>query len=285
MQRPLLADGAKARLGRLSLEERRRDLPLVGDDDHEDVGRHHGAGNDPHMNEGATPREDMREDIGEGEDEREDACREQRRVPPDGRTAEPVIDRPAQDDGNERDEDRGPGGDVEHRRVDQVGARIEIVDDGEQQEARDPGEISLPLEPGEMLRQARGCGEVFLDVVEAAAVHLPCLAAHAIWQIAARLEREVERHEIERGADPRDPGDHVAPADQEVQPVGDEGLEHGLSRMRLPGIVSRGRRWLALYGLTAAACRRCPSHTSSCPGCRHRAAACRPRQRRCHPAW
>ena len=201
----------------------------------------------------------MREDPGEAEDQREDAGRERPRLLPDGRTAQAIIDRPAGNDGEERDGDGLPRRELRDRRVDEIGVGVEIVDDGQQEEARDPGEIGLPLEPGEVLGERGGSREIFLHVVEAAAVDFPCLAAHAFGQALTRLQREVERHEIEGRADPGDAGDHVAPADREVQPVGDE---------RLQGVgapheyACRGllpRQALVLWSaLTAAACRRRP---------------------------
>ena len=93
----------------------------------------------------------MGEDIGEAEDQREDEGRERAGVAPDRRTAEPVIDRPARNDGHERDDDGLPRRQIGNGRIDEVGACVEVVDDGQQEEARDPGEIGLPLEPCEVL--------------------------------------------------------------------------------------------------------------------------------------
>ena len=78
------------------------------------------------------------------------------------------------------------------------------------------------------LNQARwsgsSCGATryFCDVVEAAAVHLPELAADAGLAVATsfgKRQRLVEQDEVERRADPRDRRDHVQPADQQVEPV------------------------------------------------------------------
>jgi len=84
VQRALLADSAEARVRRLAPEQRRRDLALVRDDHHEDIGRHDGADDDADMDEGAAAREEMREDVGEAEDQREDAGREEACLLPDG---------------------------------------------------------------------------------------------------------------------------------------------------------------------------------------------------------
>ena len=58
-----------------------------------------------------------------------------------------------------------------------------------------------------LLRQSGRSKQVFLLVIEAAAVHRPLLAHHALGAIALLLrglEREIESDEVERRADPRD---------------------------------------------------------------------------------
>ena len=62
VQRALLADGAEARVGRLAADQRRGDLALVGNDDHEDIGGHDGADEHADMDEGAASGKDMGED-------------------------------------------------------------------------------------------------------------------------------------------------------------------------------------------------------------------------------
>jgi len=59
-------------------------------------------------------------------------------------------------------------------------------------------------------------------VVEAAAVHGPELAAHALlFQVLVfgRREAAVQKDEVERRANPGDGGDDVDPAQQQVGPV------------------------------------------------------------------
>jgi hypothetical protein len=65
----------------------------------------------------------------------------------------------------------------------------------------------------QVLRHVRRRQQVFLLVVEAAAMHRPQFAEHA--GRAIRLQRAVEHDEVEGLADPRDRGDHVQPAQQE----------------------------------------------------------------------
>ena len=96
------------------------------------------------------------------------------------------------------------------------------VDDDEEREAREPGRVGLPLEPVEPVREPLGRDAELLDPVEAAAVDLPDLAADAaggVRRVGRRLEVVVERDEVERRADPGDPGDDVQPAEDEVAPA------------------------------------------------------------------
>jgi hypothetical protein len=78
------------------------------------------------------------------------------------------------------------------------------------------------------LREDTRRDEVLLDVVEAAAVDLPRLAADAGLPLALVLRRPkvvVERDEVELRPDPDDPGVDVQPARQQVEPIGDVRVE------------------------------------------------------------
>jgi len=73
------------------------------------------------------------------------------------------------------------------------------------------------------LRQVQRRDTPLLDPVEAAAVDLPRLSGDALLAItllAGLLQVVVERHEVERGADPDDRRGRVEPAEDEIQPVG-----------------------------------------------------------------
>jgi hypothetical protein len=61
--------------------------------------------------------------------------------------------------------------------------------------------------------------QIFLDVVEAAAMHLPLLAEGADGHARTLAQAEIERDEIERRADPGDAGDDMQPAHREAKPV------------------------------------------------------------------
>ena len=117
--------------------------------------------------------------------------------------------------------------DVEHVAVDQEEVGAGIVDDAQQREAGQPGGVGFPFEPGQMLRHLGRRHQVFLDVVEAAAMHLPFLAERAGGQARPLPQPEIERDEIEGRADPGDAGDDVQPAHGKAQPVPeDREIEH-----------------------------------------------------------
>ncbi|MNT33944.1 hypothetical protein D3C72_1698950 [compost metagenome] len=75
-----------------------------------------------------------------------------------------------------------------------------------------------------MLRHGGGRHEIFLDVVEAAAMHLPFFAIGADGQMCALHQTEVECDEIEGRADPGDGGDDVEPADGKGHPFPRNGI-------------------------------------------------------------
>src|SRR3546814_3903205 len=83
----------------------------------------------------------------------------------------------------------------------------------------EPGGVGLPLEPGERVRQARRRHQVLHHVVEAAAVHLPGLAAGAFGQAGALFQAEVEGDEVEGAADPGDAGNDVQPTHRQFRPL------------------------------------------------------------------
>ena len=111
------------------------------------------------------------------------------------------------------------GGEIEHRLVDQEQVGAEIVDQHQQREARQPGRVGFPFEPGQLVRHLRRRHQVFHHVVEAAAMDLPCLALDAGGQPGPRPQAEVEMDEIERAADPGDAGDDMQPAKRWRRPI------------------------------------------------------------------
>ena len=122
----------------------------------------------------------------------------------------------------EAERDRLPLREVGGVAVDEPEARVEVVEDDHEREAREPGRVRLPLEPVEWLGHL-GRGEpVLLRVVEPAAVDAPELARDAGVGVLGRFggsQREVEPDEVERRADPRDPGGHVEHPQEDVEDV------------------------------------------------------------------
>jgi hypothetical protein len=175
-------------------------------------------------------REDLGEAIARRQDEAEDDEGEEPRAFAQGRPADEVIDEPPGDQRADGDGDGLPLTERHDGGIDEVDIGVEIVLDDENQEARDPGEIGLPLEPDQMLGELRRRREILLHMVEAAAVDLPGLAGDACRKTLALPQREIQGNEIEGRADPGDAGDHVAPAQEHVRPVGT-----GERRGEIPG--------------------------------------------------
>src|SRR5262249_31253342 len=78
----------------------------------------------------------------------------------------------------------------------------------------------------------------------AAAVHLPELAADSVLRVFPLLrepERLVEKHEVERRPDPGDRGDHVQPAEEQVEPVAPVGVEREHTERAAHPVSQRSR--------------------------------------------
>ena len=133
-----------------------------------------------------------------------------------------VVREPREREPRGRDRDGLPRAQVGDGRIDEPRVRIEPVEDDEQGEAGEPRRVRLPLEPVQVLGQLRRRDLVLLRVVEAAAVHAPVLARDAalcVGWVLGRPQAEVEPDEVERRADPRDPGDDVQQPQDEVGEV------------------------------------------------------------------
>jgi hypothetical protein len=200
---------------------RRDELAVRRDDVQEDVPGHDRPEHGADLDVGAAAAEELARAVRSRHGERGDRGREHE-LPAAERSAEDVVDDPGGRKQADARADRLPLAQGRDVPVDEIRLRVRVVEDDEEREAREPGGVRLPLEPVERLGEPLGRDPVLLDVVEAAAVHRPVLATDsAVFVLAppGRLEREVEVDEVERGSDPRDPGDHVQPADGEVQPV------------------------------------------------------------------
>src|SRR5207253_3416510 len=84
----------------------------------------------------------------------------------------------------DRGSDRLRVGQLRDARVDQVRVRLQVVEDGEENEAGDPRPVRLPLVPVQRLRERMRRDAELLDAIEAAAVDLPRLAADAALRVA-----------------------------------------------------------------------------------------------------
>src|SRR5690606_29959483 len=85
--------------------------------------------------------------------------------------------------------------------------------------------------------------QVLLDVVEAAAMHLPFLAVRERRQARRLPEPEVERDEVEARADPGDGGDDMRPPHREVEPFPeDREIGHWLLTAMAASRAGRGGR-------------------------------------------
>ena len=191
------------------------------DDHEEDVRGHDRAEHRPDLDVGGPRCEQLACAPRRKHDEGRDGSGE-RAVVPGEDPAEGVVDEPCEHEPADRDRDRLPGGQVGDSGIDEEARRVREVDDDEEREPGEPGGVGLPLEPVEPVRQALGRDAELLDPVEAAAVDLPDLAADTscgVRRVGGRLEVIVERNEVERRADPGDPGHDVQPAEDEVAPA------------------------------------------------------------------
>jgi hypothetical protein len=85
--------------------------------------------------------------------------------------------------------------DVHHRTVDQIDRWIEVMGRHQQREAKDPGAVGLPFQPSQVLRHELRRDRELLDVVEAAAMHVPGLALYSWVEALAGLHPCIERNE------------------------------------------------------------------------------------------
>ncbi|MNT36931.1 hypothetical protein D3C72_1730430 [compost metagenome] len=81
--------------------------------------------------------------------------------------------------------------------VDEEEIGATVINDAEHGEAGKPGDVAFPFEPCQVLGHRGGGDQIFLDVIETAAMHLPFLAIGADGQVIALHETQVERDEIE----------------------------------------------------------------------------------------
>ena len=203
-------------------------LPMRRDDDEEDVRRHDRPEHRPDLEVRGARGEEMRHAVRSPDEEADDARGESELAASADGATQRVVHEPRRDQQTNARADRLQRRKACDRRVDQRRVRLEVVEDDEEREAREPRPVRLPLEPVQRLRQALRRDAVLLDPVEAAAVDLPRVAGEVVAALR-RLEVVVERDEVERRPDPHDRGDDVEPAEDEVEPVrrvGAQDLRH-----------------------------------------------------------
>ncbi len=195
---------------------------LARDDDHQDIGGHDRAHDGPDMDIGAATAEDLRKTEGGGRQQEEQDDAEDRLVIDQRGFTEQVIDDPAAEDRAEADENGDIGGDIGDGAVDQVDVGAEIIQDRQEDEATQPGEIGLIFEPVQDRRDFGRGQAVFLHFIEAAAMYGPELATDTCLVLVSVLGRRgqvhIEPDKIERRPDPGDTGDHMDPAYRQLHP-------------------------------------------------------------------
>ena len=156
MGRALLAAPAVHGIGRAPGDQVGHHLALAGDDHHQHVGGHDGSDQRPDLHEGAPRAEYLGEGEGQGDDKDEADGGQHGVVAAERGAAQPVVNGPAERDRGEADSDAGGRLDGQHGRIDEIQAGAGVVDGDDQREARDPGSVGLPLEPGELSLAATG---------------------------------------------------------------------------------------------------------------------------------
>ncbi len=222
MHRAVLGLEQRRGVGLATLLHRGDELPVRGDDHEEDVRGH----DRPEHHADLEVRGARREELagaprGEGDETGPDHGKRHLAALSD-RAAENVVDDPCERDSGDAQSDRLPLVEIGRVPIHQSQARVEVVEDDHQREAREPRRVRLPLEPVERLGHLGRREAVLLRVVEAAAVDAPELAGDARLRVLLplrRAQREVEADEVERRADPRDPGDHVEHPQEDVEDV------------------------------------------------------------------
>ena len=176
VQRALLGLCAELWIGGAPGDQIGDDLLLVGNDDQEDVGDHCRTDDGADMDIGGARVEQAVQQMRREEQADEPEEAEQHIVLAERRAAEQVVDQPADDQSRKADRDARAGAELRPGRIDQIALRAEIINEHQQRESADPGEIGLIFEPVQMLRHRGRRDLIFLVMVEAAAMDRPELA-------------------------------------------------------------------------------------------------------------
>ena len=196
MRAALLGDAAIFRVGRAACDQIGHHNALIGHDDKEHVAAHHTRRKSPQMQQGGPAREHMGIEIRHRHKDDVQPDHQPRAVIAKPAFADQVIGDPAKGQRGQRDGHGLPRGQVHHGGVDQIKLGPHVINQHQHGKTRQPGGIAFPFEPGQM-RGHRGRGDhVFLDVVKAAAMHLPFFARGTGRQVRHLLQPQIQRDEI-----------------------------------------------------------------------------------------
>ena len=223
VRRAQFGDLAVFRIGGTPGLEVGDDDALVRHDDEEHVRRHDRGGKGAQVQHGGAAGEDLVVAPAHDHQQDEQQQHQQGRRLAQAGLAEVRVDQPAHRQRGGRDQDRLPGRQLHLGRVDQEQLGPHPIGDHQERRPRDPGHVAFPFEPDQVLGHPLGRDQVFLDVVEAAAMDLPFLSVRAGRQARHLAQAKVESDEIEGRADPADGGDDMRPADGKGEPIPDDG--------------------------------------------------------------
>ena len=138
------------------------------------------------------------------------------------RPAEHVVDEPREREAADESAIACHVVEVGHRRIDEPHVRVEVVEDDEQREAREPRRVRLPLEPVERLGHlapARGGTSASGRGRRRGRPRTRRRRPPPRRSRLRRPQRQVEPDEVEGRADPRDPRDDVEHPEADVEDV------------------------------------------------------------------
>src|ERR1700730_14386534 len=139
----------------------------------------------------------MRKRVGQADQEDVTADDKSKFMLCNARSACTCVEQPRERQTDQAEEGRLHWGQIEDGFVDEKEISIEIVNDHDEHETRQPGRVSLPFEPCQLVGHVFGRHQELQDSIEAASVNLPSLAGDAFRQVFTGLEAQMEMDEIE----------------------------------------------------------------------------------------
>ncbi|MNE29196.1 hypothetical protein D3C80_1226700 [compost metagenome] len=196
VQRALLGDAAVFRVRRAPGDQIGNHDLLVGNDDEEHIRRHDGGGKRTEMQEGGAARENL--SITPRHRHQRDIEHDHQApgIVAERRFAEEIVKQPADGKRGKRQTDGLELGERQHGMVDEEKIGATVINDAEHGEAGKPGDVAFPFEPCQVLGHLGGGDQIFLDVIETAAMYLPFLAIGPRRQMRPFDQPEIERDEI-----------------------------------------------------------------------------------------